>query len=76
MKRLLIPAKSVVYRSEVSGVYVMQENHPTLRQIRLGNRFGDQIEVLAGLTPGESIAIDPLAAVAVLHHPTEINSNE
>ena len=61
--RLLIPASSVVYRSEVSGVYVLHETAgPQLRQVRLGNRFGDNIEVLAGLSEQEPIAVDPVAA--------------
>lgn len=66
VKRLLIPAQSVVYRSEVTGVYVIKDNIPSLRQIRLGNRFGDKIEVLAGLQEGEKVAIDPVAAGIVL----------
>lgn len=62
IKRLLIPAKSVVYRSEVTGVYVIKDNIPRLRQIRLGNQFADKIEVLSGLENGEEVAIDPVAA--------------
>lgn len=67
IKRLLIPSKSVVYRSEVTGVYVIKNNIPSLRQIRLGNQFGDKIEVLSGLENGEQVAIDPVAAGIALH---------
>lgn len=67
IKRLLIPSQSVVYRSEVSGVYVIKDNVPILRQIRLGNQFGDKIEVLAGLKEGEIVALDPVAAGIALH---------
>jgi len=49
-------------RSEVTSVYVIGENSIRLRQIRLGHRVGDQVQVLSGLNPGESIAADPLAA--------------
>lgn len=66
VKRLLIPYQSVVYRSEVSGAYVVKDNIPVLRQIRLGRRFGDQIEVLAGLTQGEDVALDPIAAAIAI----------
>lgn len=66
INRLLIPYQSVVYRSEVSGAYVVKDNIPSLRQIRLGRRFGDQIEVLAGLSKGENVALDPVkAAIAI-----------
>lgn len=64
--RLLVPASSVVYRSEVAGVYVLgapQDNVlPQLRQVRVGSHFTNQVEVLSGLMIGEVIAIDPIAA--------------
>jgi len=60
--RLLVPVSSLVYRSEVAGVYVLQEGKPRLRQVRVGSRFDDQIEVLAGLEVDESLITDPIAA--------------
>lgn len=59
---LLIPISALVQRSEVTSVYVVAENSIRLRQIRLGNRLGNQVQVLSGLSAGESIAADPLAA--------------
>jgi RND family efflux transporter MFP subunit len=61
-ERLLIPHSALVQRSEVSGVYVVDGARVALRQLRLGHRFGDQVEVLAGLAEGETIAADPVAA--------------
>ena len=64
-ERVLIPASALVRRSEVTAVYVVDAAHRVaLRQVRLGHRFGDQVEVLAGLQQGERIAADPLAALA------------
>lgn len=64
-ERLLIPAASLVRRSEVTAVYVVDPSQRvSLRQLRLGHRFGDRIEVLAGLEVGDRIAVDPLAALA------------
>ena len=61
--RLLIPRKSLVYRSEVSAVYVIDETGEiTFRQVRPGNPFGDQIEILAGLEANETVALDPVRA--------------
>lgn len=57
-----IPFSSVVQRSEVSGVYIVNKQTITLRQVRLGHRAGAQVEVLSGLNPGERIAANPLAA--------------
>ena len=62
---LLIPASAVVERSEVTGVYVLDSHgQASLRYVRPGHRFGDQLEILAGLTAGERIALDPVAASA------------
>lgn len=65
-ERLLLPQAALVRRSEVSGVYVAGEQGLLLRQLRLGHRYGDRVEVLAGLNAGERIALDPLAASAAL----------
>jgi RND family efflux transporter MFP subunit len=61
-ERLLVPKSALVQRSEVAGVYVVDGARVALRQLRLGHRFGDQVEVLAGLAEGERIAADPVAA--------------
>jgi len=57
-----IPAGSLVQRGEVSAVYVVTDTGVSLRQLRLGERLGDQVQVLAGLRGGERIAADPVAA--------------
>ncbi|MDZ7644579.1 MAG: efflux RND transporter periplasmic adaptor subunit [Woeseiaceae bacterium] len=62
-ERLLVPAAALVRRSEVTGVYVVDpDNGVRLRQVRTGNRFGDRVEILAGLAPGERVATDPVRA--------------
>ncbi|HVY23607.1 MAG TPA: efflux RND transporter periplasmic adaptor subunit [Steroidobacteraceae bacterium] len=61
-RKLLIPAGSVVTRSEVTAVYVMQNDQPMLRQIRLGQHINDRVEVLAGLNDGDIVVLDPVAA--------------
>lgn len=62
MQRLLVPAEAIVRRSELSGVYVMDGDDVALRQVRLGRKNGNSIEVLAGLSAGEVVATDPVAA--------------
>jgi RND family efflux transporter MFP subunit len=62
--RLLVPREAVLRRSEVTAVYVVGEaGAPLLRQVRLGTA-GDEraIEVLAGLKPGERVALEPVKA--------------
>lgn len=66
-QRLMIPASALVVRSEVTAVYVLGEgDRPSLRQVRVGRRSGERIEILAGLVDGERIAVDPVAAALVL----------
>lgn len=61
-KRLLVPSGAVVRRSELSAVYVIDDDRVALRQVRLGRRYGDSQEVLAGLSEGEWVAADPVMA--------------
>jgi RND family efflux transporter MFP subunit len=61
-QRLLLPTPAIVRRSELTAVYVVGAGGVTLRQIRIGRRYGDRTEVLAGVSAGEAIATDPVAA--------------
>jgi RND family efflux transporter MFP subunit len=66
--RLLVPARALIERSEVTAVYVIDASGSTsLRQVRPGHHFGDKVEVLAGLGVGERVAIDPIAAMKRLN---------
>ncbi len=75
-RKLSIPASAVLRRSEVSAVYVVDATqHISLRQVRLGERdTRGQVEVLAGLTPGETIAADPIKAGIALKTSTQQNA--
>lgn len=60
---LTVPAQAVVTRAELRAVYVADANGGFhLRQVRLGRSVGDRVVVLAGLKPGERVALDPIAA--------------
>lgn len=61
--RLVVPAGSVVHRSEVTGLYVVApDGRVSFRQIRVGRPEDGQVPVLAGLEPGETVALDPIQA--------------
>ena len=66
---LLVPSGALVRRGEVSGVYVLAGDRLSLRQVRLGRQLGGQVEVLAGLYAGETIAADAVAALQALSAP-------
>jgi RND family efflux transporter MFP subunit len=62
--RLMVPRAALFRRSELTAVYVVDASgHPTLRQVRVGNA-ADQwaVEILAGVRPGERVALDPALA--------------
>jgi hypothetical protein len=63
-RKLVAPASAVVKRSELTAVYVIDaRNQPLLRQVRLGEPAGQgDIEILAGLSAGEKVALDPVKA--------------
>lgn len=61
-QRLLVPASALLQRGELQGVYVIDRDQVALRQVRTGHRYGNSVEILAGLDDGERIATDPAAA--------------
>ena len=63
-RELVVPQEAVVYRSEVTAVYVIDtQGRPSLRHVRLGRELPDgSLVVLSGLDPGEQVALDPVAA--------------
>lgn len=63
-RKLLVPGAAVVHRGEVTAVYVVDtKQNVGFRQVRLGGAVAQgQIEVLAGLMPGETVALEPVKA--------------
>ncbi|MEW8506580.1 MAG: efflux RND transporter periplasmic adaptor subunit [Candidatus Thiodiazotropha sp.] len=67
-KELVVPVGAVVYRSEVTAVYVVgKQGRVQFRHIRAGRPLaGDMLSVIAGLAEGEQVATDPVAAAKLL----------
>lgn len=62
---LVVPVAAVGRRGEISSVFVLREDGLILlRQVRLGRELGAEVEILAGLQAGETIALDAGAALA------------
>ena len=60
-----IPSASVLRRGELNVVYVKSpEGVWLMRQVRLGQTQGDQVQVLSGLAANEDIAVEPQVAAA------------
>ena len=59
----VVPSAAVLRRGELTAVYVVQGERFVLRAVRTGaERPGAQVEVLAGLRPGDRIASDAVRA--------------
>ncbi len=73
-RKLVVPAQAIIRRSEVVGVYVIDaKGLPRFRQLRLGETTGDGYrEVLAGVSPGEKVALEPVKAgmASPVHRPS------
>lgn len=53
-KKIMIPRKAIVRQGQLNGIYtVNSQGKTTLRWLRLGKEFGNKVEVLSGLQPGE-----------------------
>jgi RND family efflux transporter MFP subunit len=53
---LTIPAAAIVQRGQLVGVYVVgEDSRISYRMIRTGRAYGNSVEVLSGLNPGEEI---------------------
>ena len=57
---ILVPASAVVVRGSLPCAYAVDNNGlAQLRYVTLGNRHGDQMEVLSGIAAGESLVNNP-----------------
>lgn len=64
---LMVPKQSIVFRSEVTAVYVLADDEAIhLRHIRTGSINNNSHVVLSGLLAGEKVALDPIRAGIVL----------
>jgi len=64
-QQLVVPTAAIVHRSEVTAVYVVDaKDRVSLRQIRIGRTLdeGANTVVLAGLSAGERVALNPIRA--------------
>jgi len=63
-KALWVPASSLIQRSELRAVFVLDEqDRPRLRQVRTGMRDNGRLEILAGLSEGERVVTNPTELV-------------
>lgn len=55
---IFIPESAIIERGQLTGVFtVSQSNTALLRWLRLGRKMGENVEVLSGLSSGETLII-------------------
>jgi RND family efflux transporter MFP subunit len=56
---LLVPGRAVTERGQLTGVYTVDEQSViSYTLIRTGKSFGDKVEVLSGLEPGDAVVVE------------------
>jgi RND family efflux transporter MFP subunit len=56
---ILLPHRAIVSRGQLDGVYAVDDSGVmTYRLVRTGERYGDNIEILSGVGPGEKVIVE------------------
>jgi len=66
LSQLSVPVSSLLHRSELSAVYVLDNGRVQLRQVRPGPTYNGQQVILSGLQPGENVVTQPNQAVIAI----------
>ena len=57
-KSLFVPSGALQTRGQMEMLYVIRDGSVAMRLVRSGRRLPGQIEILSGLQPGETIAVE------------------
>ncbi|MFC4739606.1 efflux RND transporter periplasmic adaptor subunit [Flavobacterium ponti] len=55
--KILVPESALVKQGQLTGIYTVSNNVAILRWIRIGKSFGNQVEVLSGLSADEKYIV-------------------
>jgi RND family efflux transporter MFP subunit len=55
----LLPVSALIFRGEKLQVGVVKSGHAVVTDVTPGHDFGDQIEIVAGLTPNDQVIVNP-----------------
>jgi multidrug efflux pump subunit AcrA (membrane-fusion protein) len=61
---MTITYAAIQYRYGVNRVFVVNGDHLAARELKVGERLGERIEVMSGLKAGESIALGEVDKLA------------
>jgi RND family efflux transporter MFP subunit len=60
---LRAPAAAVVRRGQMEFVFVLADHHAQLRIVKTGRRFGNEVELLSGVSAGEQVVTEHVASL-------------
>jgi hypothetical protein len=55
---LRVPISTVVQRGQLELVFVAANQQAQMRLVKTGKQVGDEVEILSGLTAGETVVSD------------------
>ncbi|HVB87791.1 MAG TPA: efflux RND transporter periplasmic adaptor subunit [Candidatus Dormibacteraeota bacterium] len=58
-RALILPVSALIFRSHGMQAGVLENGHAVLKTITIGRDFGNEVEVVAGLDPTDSVIINP-----------------
>jgi len=56
---VIIPANTLLFRSEGLQVGVVRQNHAELVSVRIGRDYGDSVQIVSGLKPTDAVIVNP-----------------
>ena len=61
---LTLPYAAIQYRYGVNRVFVVDGDKLAVRELKVGDRLGDRIEIMSGVKAGESVAMTDVDKLA------------
>lgn len=61
---LTVPAAAIQNRYGVNRVFVVKDAHLVSREVQLGDRVGDRVEIASGVSAGEQVALSDVDVLA------------
>lgn len=62
-RMLLVPSDAILTRGQLEIAYVADAGTARLRLVKTGKRFGNDVDVVAGITPGEKVIVRGVSAL-------------
>jgi RND family efflux transporter MFP subunit len=58
-RALILPVSALIFRSQGMQAGVVENGHAVLKDITIGRDFGNEVEIVAGLNPSDSVIVNP-----------------